>query len=364
MPTIEPFWQEWRELGAARRLVLAVASAGRDMLQVPNAGMVEGHWASAVCDMVERCFGQLARPPSSDETLVVQRLRRRLPQLARTCGRADREGRERLLGTAVTLWGDASQRGRLHEKLEQRAVALTRPDGAAKFQRLIKDVLWEAEADGVATRQRRRNWKGVREVSLELLPNRKQDGDRCTLAHFDTVAERIKRTRQHDRNLPRTPDAVGELFYLFCSCCVGVSDPRLPGSGGQVQHRNAIMAEEGQHQQEEPDEVGTDPTPEEMVDTIVDVAPDRAAALVSALRNAISVLPPRDQVVLANLLDSFNLVGLMAKRAFPAFNAETSKSRDRTAAVLAITCQELAQERQRMDEWFVDISYKLTSGGQ
>jgi len=362
MPTIEPFWQEWRELGAARRLVLAVASAGRDMLQVPNAGMVEGHWASAVCDMVERCFGQLARPPSSDETLAVQRLRRRLPQLARTCGRADREGRERLLGTAVTLWGDALQRGRLQKKLEQRAVAL--PGGAAKFQRVIKDVLWEAEADGVATRQRRRNWKGVREVSLELLPNREQDGDRCTLAHFATVAERIKRTRPHDRNLPRTPDAVGELFYLFCPCCVGVSDPRLPGFRGQVQHRDVIMTEEGQDQQEEPDKGGTDLTSEEIVEVIVDVAPDSAAALVSALKDAISVLPSRDQVVLANLLDSFDLVSRMAKRAFPAFNAEISKSRDRTAAVLGITCQELTQERQRMDEWFVDIGRKLTSGGQ
>lgn len=363
MPTIEPFWREWRELGAARRLVLAVAATNSGPLTKPELAPTAGRRASMVCDAVEQCFERLARPPNPDDAVAVRYLRSRLSQLARTCGPTDREGRERLLSTAVILWGDAVQHGRLREKLEQRAQALAGLNGVAKFQRVVMDVLWEAEAgDGVATKQRRRNWKGLRDVSFEILPSRTHDGDRCTLGHFVAVAEWVKRTRPHDRNLPRTPDAVGELFYLFCPCCVGVADPRLPGYGGPVQRRGAGVAEGDADAPEEAEDVGFDPMADEIAGAVDDVAPEGAAALVMALKAAIAELPPRDQVILSNLLGDFGIVGRAAKRAYPALGAETVKSRDRTAAVLGVTWQELAEDRRRMDDWLGDISRKLQHG--
>lgn len=264
MPVIEPFWREWRELGAARRLVLVVADVSAGPLLHPDADLPVGRRAAAFCEAVERRFEQLARLSTPDDVPVVRQLRLRLAQFARACGPADRGGRDVLLGTAFALWGDAVSRGRLAEKLERRVQALAGPGGGAAFQRVVMDVLWEAEAQDGVTKQRRRNWKGVREVSLELLPSREQDGERCTLAHFAAVAERVKRTRSHDRNLPRTQEAVGELFYLFCPCCAGVADPRLPGYGGPARCPGTGAAEEDADMPEEGEDIGFGPTPDEI----------------------------------------------------------------------------------------------------
>ena len=349
MATIEPFWREWRELGAARCLVLAIADASSGPLTKRDANVAAELRVSAVCDAVERCLEQLAHSPSPH-----------LFRLARACGSADREGCKRLLNTAFLLWGDAIGHGRLRSKLERRAQALAGPNGAAIFQKVVVDALWVAEAgDGIVTRQRRRNWKGVREVSLEILPSRDQDGRRCTLEHFNAVAERIKKTRPHDRNLPRTPDAVGELFYLFCPCCVDVPDPRLPGYAGPVQGPNNGAAEEDPDALEEAEEAAFGPTPDEAMDAMDDVAPNAAAALIKAFKTEVAALPPHDQVVLSNLLREFAIVAFAARRAYPTLNAEAVKSRGRVAAILGITPQRLAEDRRRMNDWLDDISQKL-----
>lgn len=357
MPVIDPFWREWRELWAARRLIRAIAYASSNPLLKPDAGSTPESRVEAVCAVVERHFDLLARLPGPDEAPVSRTLRGLMSQLTRVCFATKQEGRDKLLSNAAALWGDAVRNRRVREKLTARAHLFPEPGGTAKFQQVIKDALWEAETDSmVVTAQRRRKWKGLREVSLEILPSREQDGDRCTLAHFAAVAERVKKTRLHDNNLPRRPETVGEMFYLFCPCCVGVDDPRLPGYGGPVQHRGAGVADEGL---DAPEEVETSPIDDEGIDVLVDVVPGSTASLVSLLRTATVALPLRDQVVLANLLQVFDIVSRAAQRAYPTLDAEVVKSRDRTAAALGLSWQELERERQRMDDWFGDVSREL-----
>lgn len=257
-------------------------------------------------------------------------------------GPAGRKGSDQLVGAAFVLWKDAIERWGLKGKLEKRAHALAEPDGVAKLTRVMRDVLREAEpqADYVLTGQRRRNWNVVKEVSFEILPKEVNNDERLTLTHFAAVAKRIRTTRPHDNNSPRTVDGVCELFCLFWRW-----PPGMP------------------NQQEESVEPEIDSQSRKAIDILKEVAPEATATLTKSMtesvREAIKCLAEPDQVVLSHCFQSF-LLTRAAKRAYPSIDAEAIKSRDQTAAALGITRAELDRECERMDDWFYELTGQIT----
>jgi hypothetical protein len=343
---IEPILREVRQLTAARHLLLAVARASSGPLTDPKTEFAMEKRVSAMSDAVKRHFEHLAGRPAPDQ--VAQRLLRFQSYVAK---RWDVDHNE-LPGAAYILWDDALSKRRLRKKLEQRAPELT--GKPAWFGRLIKDALWEADTgDTILTPQRRRNWKDVREISRTVLPPTSEpDGERCTRQHFQDIADWIKENRDGNRNLPRTPETVGELFYLFCPCCVGMADPTLPGYAGRVQGHSSDVMEESSDWEEEAEEAvcGLTSEEEEMAEALFAVAPEHTQVLIRGCTTATDSLSVPDKAVLSYRLGIL-LVPQEARAEYPGLE-EFFEKKDWIANTLKLTPKELAKECERMDRWF------------